>query len=69
MPHRMIVAITRVGVDLSSVEDLTAVVAVFPADDDGDGRAYDVLATFFLPEASLAKKAEGGLRVTDQVRH
>ncbi|MGE0714088.1 MAG: terminase large subunit, partial [Alphaproteobacteria bacterium] len=45
------------GVDLSSVEDLTAVVAVFP-DGTGDGRAWDVLATFFLPEAGLAAKAE-----------
>ena len=46
-----------IGVDLSSVEDLTAVVAVFP-DDSGDGVRYDVLATFFLPEAGLARKAE-----------
>lgn len=47
-----------VGVDLSSVEDLTAVVAVFPAEGDGEGRRYDVLATFFLPEVGLAKKPE-----------
>lgn len=47
-----------VGVDLSSVEDLTAVVAVFPAEGDGEGRRYDALATFFLPEAGLARKAE-----------
>lgn len=33
----------RVGVDLSSVEDLTAVVAIFP-DGDGESRRYDVLA-------------------------
>lgn len=46
-----------VGVDLSSVEDLTAVVAVFP-DGDGEGRRYDVVPMFFLPEAGLAKKAE-----------
>ncbi|MBF0379336.1 MAG: terminase large subunit [Desulfamplus sp.] len=46
-----------VGVDLSSVEDLTAVVAVFPGGDD-DARRYDVLATFFLPEENLARKAE-----------
>lgn len=46
-----------VGVDLSSVEDLTAVVAVFP-DGDGEDRAYDVLPMFFLPEAGLAKKAD-----------
>lgn len=46
-----------VGVDLSSVEDLTAVVAVFP-DGEGDGRSYDVLPSFFLPEAALGKKAE-----------
>ncbi|MBP2315981.1 terminase large subunit [Azospirillum soli] len=46
-----------VGVDLSSVEDLTAVVAVFPSGEDGN-RSYDVVPMFFLPEASLAKKAE-----------
>lgn len=45
------------GIDLSSVEDLTAVVAVFP-EGDGDKRRYDVLATFFLPAANLAKKAD-----------
>ncbi len=65
-----------VGVDLSSVEDLTAVVAVFPSGTDDD-RSYHVLATFFLPEAGLARKAErdqadylryeqqGVLRLTD----
>lgn len=47
-----------IGVDLSSVEDLTAVVAVFPAEGDDEGRRYDVLAKFFLPEAGLARKAE-----------
>src|SRR5690606_34240009 len=47
-----------IGVDLSSVEDLTAVVAVFPVESDGDGRRYDVLPMFFLPEAGLARKAE-----------
>ena len=45
------------GVDLSSVEDLTAVVAVFPSDGDG-GKVYDVIPMFFLPEAGLARKAE-----------
>lgn len=65
-----------VGVDLSSVEDLTAVVAVFPAG-ERDSRTYDVLATFFLPEAALTRKADkdqadylrwkeaGYLKVTD----
>lgn len=47
-----------IGVDLSSVEDLTAVVAVFLAEDDADGRRYDILPMFFLPEANLARKAE-----------
>jgi phage terminase large subunit-like protein len=46
-----------VGVDLSSVEDLTAVVAVFP-DNEGAGTRYDVLPMFFLPEANIARKAE-----------
>lgn len=65
-----------VGVDLSSVEDLTAVIAVFP-EGEGDDRVYDVLPMFFLPEAGLEKKAEkdradylrwkeaGHLRVTE----
>lgn len=47
-----------VGVDLSSVEDLTAVVAVFSADDAGDARRYDVVSMFFLPEAGLTKKGD-----------
>ncbi|SNB65502.1 Phage terminase-like protein, large subunit, contains N-terminal HTH domain [Rhodoblastus acidophilus] len=46
-----------VGVDLSSVEDLTAVVAVFPSEGE-NGKVYDVLPMFFLPEAGLARKAE-----------
>lgn len=46
-----------VGVDLSSVEDLTACVAVFASDGD-EGRVYDVMPMFFLPEANLARKAE-----------
>jgi len=47
-----------VGVDLSSVEDLTAVVAVFPDVAEDGSMTYDVLATFFLPEARLAKKGD-----------
>lgn len=47
-----------VGVDLSSVEDLTAVVAVFPSGEEGEGRRYEVAPMFFLPEANLARKAE-----------
>lgn len=46
-----------VGVDLSSVTDLTSVVAVFPGGND-ETRAYDVRAHFFLPEDSIAAKAE-----------
>ncbi len=46
-----------VGVDLSSVEDLTAVMAVFP-ENQGSGVRYDVLPMFFLPEANIARKAE-----------
>jgi phage terminase large subunit-like protein len=46
-----------IGVDLSSVEDLTAAVAVFPTDEGGE-RNYDVVPMFFLPEAGLARKAE-----------
>ncbi|MFD0846914.1 terminase large subunit [Sphingosinicella xenopeptidilytica] len=46
-----------VGVDLSSVEDLTAVVAVFP-DGTGEARRYDVLPMFFLPKDNIATKSE-----------
>jgi phage terminase large subunit-like protein len=45
------------GIDLSSVEDLAAFVAVFP-DGEGEARTYDVVAMFFLPEAGLARKAD-----------
>jgi phage terminase large subunit-like protein len=46
-----------IGIDLSSVEDLTAVVAVFP-DGEGEARRYDVLPMFFLPEDNIARKSE-----------
>lgn len=43
-----------IGVDLSSVEDLTAVVAAFRA----PGGGYIVLPRFFVPEATLRKRQE-----------
>ncbi|MBF0561757.1 MAG: terminase large subunit, partial [Alphaproteobacteria bacterium] len=43
-----------VGVDLSSTQDLTAVVAVFPDDDGG----YDVLCRFFVPAENIKKRAD-----------
>lgn len=46
-----------VGVDLSSVEDLTAVVAVFK-DGEGESRRYDVVPMFFLPEENIATKSD-----------
>ena len=46
-----------IGLDLSSVEDLTAVVAVFPSDGPDGARRYDVVPHFFLPEAGIARKA------------
>lgn len=46
-----------VGVDLSSVEDLTAVVAVFKFEED-DERGFDIIPMFFLPEEGLAKKSD-----------
>ena len=46
-----------VGMDLSSVDDLTAVVAVFPTEVDG-APCYDVLAQCFLPADSAASKGE-----------
>lgn len=42
-----------IGIDLSSVEDLSAVVAVFP-----DGDAYDVKAHFFLPKENITRKSD-----------
>jgi len=39
--------------DLSTVKDLTALVAVFP---DGDG-GYDVLPEFFLPKENIKEKS------------
>ncbi|ORE90432.1 Putative terminase-like protein [Stappia sp. 22II-S9-Z10] len=53
------------GVDLSSVEDLTAVVAVFLAEvsakvgeNPSEGRRYDVVPHFFLPADNIDRKAE-----------
>ncbi len=43
-----------IGVDLSSTEDLTAVVACFPADDD----TYDVVPFFFVPQETLRRRQE-----------
>lgn len=42
------------GVDLSSTQDLTAVVAAFPDDDGG----YTLVPEFFCPEDNLAKRQE-----------
>jgi len=42
-----------VGMDLSTVKDLTALVAVFP---DGDG-GYDVLPQFFIPKENIKERA------------
>ena len=47
-----------VGVDLSSVDDLTAVVAVFPDDRDSRGRRYDVIAQGFLPADNVDQKGD-----------
>lgn len=46
-----------VGIDLSSVEDLTSVVAVFSVG-EGENRTYDVVPMFFLPEENIARKSE-----------
>ena len=42
------------GVDLSSTQDLTAVVAVFPDEDGG----YDVLCRFFVPGENIKRRAD-----------
>ena len=41
------------GLDLSATQDLTAFVAVFPAD-----HGYDVVARFWLPEQDIRKRSE-----------
>lgn len=46
-----------IGVDVSSTEDLTAVVAVFP-DGNENRRDYHVYAHFFLPKDNIAIKSE-----------
>jgi len=43
---------TIVGLDLSTTQDLSALVAIFP--DDAGG--YDVLADFWIPEAHIAQR-------------
>ncbi|MEI7605914.1 MAG: terminase TerL endonuclease subunit [Rhodospirillaceae bacterium] len=42
------------GVDLSSTQDLTAIVAVFPDDDGG----YSVLCRFFVPAENIKRRAD-----------
>ena len=42
-----------VGMDLSSTKDLTALVAVFPDDDD----SFDVLAQFFCPKENIRQRS------------
>lgn len=46
-----------VGIDLSSVHDLTAVVTVFTEEIDGELH-YDVFAQFFLPEENISAKSD-----------
>lgn len=46
-----------VGIDLSAVHDLTAVVAIFPIEEDGV-RSYDVVSRFFLPEDNIGVKGD-----------
>lgn len=45
-----------IGVDLSSVEDLTCVSLVFPDREEEQG--YDIFPMFFLPEENLGKKSD-----------
>lgn len=45
------------GIDMSSKIDLTAVVAVFPPDDDTHRRAWRLFAWCLSPEATLADRA------------
>lgn len=41
------------GLDLSGSRDLTAFVLVFP----GEGRSFDVVCQFFMPEANIAERS------------
>ncbi len=44
------------GLDLSSVEDITAFLLVFPPEDEGD--KYQILAYFWLPEETILKRVK-----------
>lgn len=48
-----------VGIDLASVEDLTAVVIAIPDDEeDEEERGFDILPHFFLPSANIDAKSD-----------
>ena len=47
-----------VGIDLSAVADLTAVVAVFRTDSEAGEPVWDVLGHYFLPSENIARKSD-----------
>ena len=47
-----------VGIDLSAVADMTAVVAVFPGEDVSGEPAWDVVGHYFLPEENIHRKSD-----------
>jgi phage terminase large subunit-like protein len=52
------------GLDLSSTDDFSALVLVFPMDDEG----FAVLPFFWIPESRLAKRRKTGLQLEPWVR-
>jgi len=52
------------GLDLSSTDDFSALVLVFPMDNDG----FTVLPFFWIPEARLEKRRRNGLQLEPWVR-
>lgn len=58
LPARLAGRRCYAGLDLSSTEDVAALVLVFPDDEEPDG--YDVLCRFWIPEATARRRTEKG---------
>jgi phage terminase large subunit-like protein len=58
LPARLAGRRCYAGLDLSSTEDVAALVLVFPDDEEPEG--YDVLCRFWIPEATARRRTEKG---------
>lgn len=58
LPERLVGRPCWAGLDLSSTEDVAALVLVFPDDEEPVG--YDVLCRFWVPEATVRRRTEKG---------